>query len=124
MSKRLFSFKEFAICEGLFLATASTFITLMIRSQLEFLFNDHLPLLLFTINSIMLSIRFGSFLGFISLFVGATLSYFFFVPPYHSWEIPDAAHLYYFIAIFLLSVFILGVLATIKKMLIGFSEHH
>ena len=124
MPTQLFSLKKFALYEGFFLGTISTILVFAIRFKLQFLLEDKLPLLFFSLNSTMLTFRFGARIGVATFAIGSVLSFYAFVPPHNSFIMPDYWHLQYFVLIFLLTILILGVIATIKKMLMGFAEHH
>ena len=124
MPTQIFSLKKFVLYEGFLLGIISTIVVFAIRFELQFLLEDKLPLVFFSINSVILTIRFGARIGFASFAIGSVLSFYSFVPPYNSFGIPDYWHLQYFAIKFLLSILILSIIVTIQKMLVGFAEHH
>jgi K+-sensing histidine kinase KdpD len=72
----------------------------------------------------MITHLYGLVAGYSTLIVGAVISYYFFVPPYDSWGIPDAYHLIYFSTKFVIgSLLVLLVIWVNDQMKEIFSHH-
>jgi formate-dependent nitrite reductase membrane component NrfD len=124
MPYRKLSLKKFILYEMFLLAICASLLALALYLKIDFFLDSSIPFIFFSINSVFLTIYFNAKVGIPNLLIEGTLSYFFFVPPYFSWGIPDTPTLALFVAVFFASAFIQVSFHTIKNMLIGFAEHH
>jgi len=69
------------------LATAAAF---FVRYQLHPLMEAQLPVLFFLLNSTLIAYKLGWRPAALSAILGITLAYYFFIPPYDSFELPTA----------------------------------
>ncbi|WP_416350426.1 DUF4118 domain-containing protein [Polynucleobacter sp. JS-JIR-II-c23] len=114
----------FAKVQITFVFTCSILIAFSLRFELSFILADRLPLAFFIINSLIITHLFGLVLGFSALIFGAILSYYFFVPPYESWGLPDSYHLSYFCIKFLIGSLLVLMVAWVKDQLRELWNHH
>ena len=124
--KRLGRFNKlyFAKMQFAFVFFCSIFFAFSLRINLSPLLADRLPLVFFIINSLFITHFFGLVAGFSALIFGAVLSYYFFVPPYESWVLPDSYHLSYFCIKFLIGSLLVLMVIWIKDRLQEFWNHH
>lgn len=124
MPYRKLTLKKFILYEMFLLVICTSLLALTLYLEIDFFFNSSIPFIFFSINSVFLTIYFNAKVGIPNLLIEGALSYFFFVPPYFSWGVPDAPILMLFIAVFFASALIQVSFHTIKNMLMGFAEHH
>ena len=114
----------FAKIQSIFLFSSLIALAFMIRLELAPVLADRAPLALFILNSLILTQLFGLLAGFSSPLIGAVLSYYFFVPPYSSFLLPDAFHLIYFCVKFVVGSMLILLVIWINSQLFEIHEHH
>ncbi|APB98183.1 DUF4118 domain-containing protein [Polynucleobacter asymbioticus] len=119
-----FSKLYFAKVQVSFFILCSILLTFSLRLKLSPILADKLPLVFFIINSLIITHLFGLAAGFSALISGAVLSYYFFVPPYESWALPDSYHLIYFCFKFLIGSLLVLMTIWIKDQLRELWDHH
>lgn len=124
MKMQYSSVKYFAKIQSIFLFSGLIALAFLIRLELAPVLADRVPLALFILNSLILTQIIGLLSGFSSLLIGAVLSYYFFVPPYSSFLLPDTFHLIYFCFKFVVGSMLILLVTWIKNQLFEIHEHH
>ena len=114
----------FAKVQATFIFISLIFFAFFIRLELAPVLLDKLPLAFFIINAMIISSHYGFVVGFSALTIGAILSYYFFVPPYSSWGIPDTYHLVYFSTKFFLGSLLILLVIWVKDQIVEIWNHH
>jgi K+-sensing histidine kinase KdpD len=114
----------FAKVQATLIFISSLLFAFFIRFELAPILLDKLPLALFIINAMIIAYLFGLVAGFSALFIGGILSYYFFVPPYSSWDMPDYYHIVYFSAKFFLGSLLILITIWTKDQIKEMWGHH
>lgn len=85
---------------------------------------DKLPLLFFIFSAMGITSFFSLRFGLISLLSGLFLAYYFFTPPFNSFEIPDMEHMAYLLGKFFLGIILVFVFAWFKQDAKNFIDGH
>ena len=114
----------FAKVQASFIVISTILLAFFIRLELAPILVDKLPLAFFIINAVIVAHLLGLVAGFSALLTGAILSYYFFVPPYSSWGLPDFYHTTYFCTKFLLGSLVILIVVWAKDQTIEMWNHH
>jgi len=110
--------------QTIFFVATSVMLAFLIRLKLAPNLLDNLSLIFFIINSLIITHLFGLIEGFAALISGSLLSYYFFVPPFESWGMPDTYHLTSFFTKFIIASFFILLIVWIKEGMMEIWSHH
>ncbi|QWD99515.1 DUF4118 domain-containing protein [Polynucleobacter sp. JS-Mosq-20-D10] len=91
-------------------ALLGTLAAFFMRYQFHPLMQAQFPILFFLFNTVFIAYRFGWKPATMSAIIGMVLAYYFFIPPYNSFEIPtmiDVLHLFIYAALFFTVIYLI-----------------
>ncbi|QWD67140.1 DUF4118 domain-containing protein [Polynucleobacter sp. MWH-Aus1W21] len=91
-------------------ALLGTLAAFFLRYQFHPLMQSQFPILFFLFNTTLVSYKFGWKPATITAIIGMTLAYYFFIPPFNSFELPtilDALNLFIFSILFVTIIYLI-----------------
>ena len=101
--------------EGYFAAFCGVFIAFAIRFTLHPFLQSNLPMTVFILNTILIALFYGYLPSILTIAISIPLAFFFFVPPFDSFDIPTAQDSFVFISYILIAFIAVGVVEWLQR---------
>jgi K+-sensing histidine kinase KdpD len=100
---------------GYFFAVIGVFIAFCIRYSMHAFLQGNLPMTFFIINTIIISLFYGYVPSLWTIVLSVPLAFYFFVPPFDSFDTPTAQDGFVFISYILISLFAVGIIEWLQR---------
>lgn len=101
--------------EGYFAAFCGVFIAFAIRYTLHSFLQGNLPMTFFILDTIVIALFYGYLPSFLTIAISIPLAFFFFVPPFDSFEMPTAQDSFVFASYILIAFIAVGVVEWLQR---------
>lgn len=101
--------------EGYFAAFCGVFIAFAIRYTLHPFLQGNLPMTFFILDTIVIALFYGYLPSFLTIAISIPLAFFFFVPPFDSFEMPTAQDSFVFASYILIAFIAVGVVEWLQR---------
>lgn len=101
--------------EGYFAAFCGVFIAFAIRYTLHPFLQSNLPMTVFILNTIVIALFYGYLPSVLTIAISIPLAFFFFVPPFDSFETPTAQDSFVFASYILIAFIAVGVVEWLQR---------
>ena len=101
--------------EGYFAAVAGVFVAFAIRYSMHTFLQSSLPMTFFILNTIVISLFFGYLPSLLTILLSIPLAFFFFVPPFDSFDMPTAQDSFVFISYILIAFISVGIVEWLQR---------
>ena len=101
--------------EGYFAAFCGVCIAFAIRYTLHPFLQSNLPMTFFILNTIVIALFYGYLPSVLTIAISIPLAFFFFVPPFDSFETPTAQDSFVFISYILIAFIAVGVVEWLQR---------
>jgi K+-sensing histidine kinase KdpD len=101
--------------EGYFAAFCGVFIAFAIRYTLHPFLQSNLPMTFFILNTIVIALFYGYLPSVLTIAISIPLAFFFFVPPFDSFETPTAQDSFVFASYILIAFIAVGVVEWLQR---------
>ena len=101
--------------EGYFAAFCGVCIAFAIRYTLHPFLQSNLPMTFFILNTIVIALFYGYLPSVLTIVISIPLAFFFFVPPFDSFETPTAQDSFVFISYILIAFIAVGVVEWLQR---------
>jgi K+-sensing histidine kinase KdpD len=98
-----------------FFALIGVFIAFCVRYSLHSFLQGNLPLTFFILNTIIISLFYGYIPSLLTIALSIPLAFYFFVPPFDSFDTPTAQDSFVFISYILIGLFAVGVIEWLQR---------
>jgi len=101
--------------EGYFAAFCGVFIAFAIRYTLHPFLQGNLPMTFFILNTILIALFYGYLPSFLTIAISIPLAFFFFVPPFDSFDMPTPQDSFVFASYILIAFIAVGVVEWLQR---------
>ncbi|MBU3618870.1 DUF4118 domain-containing protein [Polynucleobacter sp. JS-Fieb-80-E5] len=101
--------------EGYFAAICGVCIAFAIRYTLHPFLQSNLPMTVFILNTIIISLFYGYLPSIFTIILSIPLAFFFFVPPFDSFEMPTSQDSFVFASYILIAFIAVGVVEWLQR---------
>lgn len=101
--------------EGYFAAFCGVFIAFAIRYTLHSFLQGNLPMTFFILDTIIIALFYGYLPSFLTIAISIPLAFFFFVPPFVSFEMPTAQDSFVFASYIFIAFIAVGVVEWLQR---------
>lgn len=101
--------------KGYLYAVLGVFISFCIRYSLQDFLQDGMPLTFFIVNTILISLFYGMWPGLLSVILAAPIAFFFFVPPFNSYELPTLHDAFVYVSYIFIDLTAIAVIEWLQR---------
>lgn len=101
--------------EGYFAAFCGVCIAFAIRYTLHPFLQNNLPMTFFILNTIIIAFFYGYSPSFLTIYISIPLAFFFFVPPFDSFDVPTAQDSFVFISYILIALIAVAIVEMLQR---------
>jgi K+-sensing histidine kinase KdpD len=100
---------------GYFLAIFGVFVAFSIRYTLHGFLQGNIPMTFFILNTIIISLFFGYLPSILTIILSIPLAFFFFVPPFDSFDAPTPQDGFVFVSYILIAFIAVGIIEWLQR---------
>ncbi|MBU3632066.1 DUF4118 domain-containing protein [Polynucleobacter sp. AP-Feld-500C-C5] len=101
--------------QAYFLAVFGVFVAFSIRYSLHTFLQANLPMTFFILNTILTALFFGFLPSVVTIILSIPLAFFFFVPPFDSFDMPTPQDSFVFISYILIAFIAVGIVEWLQR---------
>jgi len=101
--------------EAYFFAFFGVFVAFCIRFSLHDFLQGSVPMTFFIMNTIVIALFYGYLLSLVTIFLSVPLAFFFFVPPFDSFDTPTPQDGFVFISYILIAFIAVGIVEWLQR---------
>jgi K+-sensing histidine kinase KdpD len=101
--------------EAYFFAGFGVFVAFCIRYSLHPFLQSNLPMTFFILNTIVIALFYGYFPSFLTIALSIPLAFFFFVPPFDSFDMPTPQDSFVFLSYILIACISVGIVEWLQR---------
>ena len=98
-----------------FLAVFGVFVAFSIRYSLHTFLQGNLPMTFFILNTILIALFYGFLPSFLTIILSIPLAFFFFVPPFDSFDMPTPQDSFVFMSYILIAFIAVGIVEWLQR---------
>jgi len=101
--------------DSIFFAVFGVFIAFSIRYSLHGFLQGNLPMTFFILNTILIALVYGYIPSILTILISIPLAFFFFVPPFDSFEAPTPQDTFVFLSYILIAFIAVGIVEWLQR---------
>jgi K+-sensing histidine kinase KdpD len=101
--------------QAYFLAIFGVFVAFSIRSSLHGFLQGNIPMTFFIMNTILIALFYGYLPSLLTIVLSVPLAFFFFVPPFGSFDMPTAQDGFVFASYILIALIAVGIVEWLQR---------
>lgn len=101
--------------QAYFFAVFGVFVAFSIRFSLHIFLQGNLPMTFFILNTILIALFYGFLPSLITITLSIPLAFFFFVPPFDSFDVPTPQDSFVFISYILIAFIAVGIVEWLQR---------
>jgi len=98
-----------------FFAVFGVFVAFSIRYSLHTFLQGNLPMTFFILNTILIALFYGFLPSFLTIILSIPLAFFFFVPPFDSFDMPTPQDSFVFMSYILIAFIAVGIVEWLQR---------
>jgi K+-sensing histidine kinase KdpD len=101
--------------QAYFFAVFGVFVAFSIRYSLHTFLQGNLPMTFFILNTILIALFYGFLPSFLTIILSIPLAFFFFVPPFDSFDMPTPQDSFVFMSYILIAFIAVGIVEWLQR---------
>jgi K+-sensing histidine kinase KdpD len=101
--------------QAYFLAMFGVFVAFSIRFSLHTFLQGNIPMTFFILNTILIALFFGYLPSLLTMVLSVPLAFFFFVPPFDSFDLPTPQDSFVFLSYVLIAMIAVGIVEWLQR---------
>lgn len=101
--------------KGYLLAILGVFLAFCVRFSMHGFLQGNLPMTFFIVNTIIIALKFGYAPSLLTIALSIPLSFYFFVPPFDSYDLPTPQDAFVFLSYISIAVVAVGIIEWLQR---------
>lgn len=101
--------------DGYFFAIFGVFVAFSIRFSLHAFLQGNIPMTFFILNTIVIALFYGYLPSLLTVILSVPLAFFFFVPPFDSFDMPTPQDSFVFLSYILIAIIAVGIVEWLQR---------
>ncbi|MBT8633780.1 DUF4118 domain-containing protein [Polynucleobacter paneuropaeus] len=101
--------------QGYFFAIFGVFVAFSIRYSLQDFLQGNIPMTIFIINTIIIALFYGYIPSMLTIILSVPIAFFFFVPPFYSYDMPTPQDGFVFISYILIAFIAVAIVEWLQR---------